>query len=109
MNSKHLTNIFKVEQQMMVHCNVGISTTNQRLMCDKFGVRYNPYGIAVVISLKTTVACYEVTYTSKDRGGMFIMHTSKGKVEFLCHPRRLHNLDLSQKKNVEIMLAMTLI
>ena len=61
-----------------------------------------------MISLKMMVAHYEVTYTSKDKGWVFIVHTSKAMVEFMHHSRGLHYLDLSKKKNAEIMLATTL-
>ena len=97
-----------VEQLMTVYCNKGSIMTNQKGMFRKLRVWYNPDGIAKVISPKMMSAHYEVMYSSKDNRGMFIVHTSNGKMEFKCHPRGLHYLDLSKLVNAEIVMAMTL-
>ena len=52
-------------------------------------------------------AHYEVTYSSKDLRGIFIVHTSNGRMEFIHHPRN-HYLDLTKQENAEIMMAMRL-
>ena len=38
---------------------------------------------------------------------MLIVHEPEGRIEFICHPWRLNYLDLSNSKNVGIMLPMT--
>ena len=44
---------------------------------------------------------YEVIYSSKDRGGIFVVHTLQGQIKFLCHPSGLHYLDHIKKENEE--------
>ena len=70
-------------------------------------VWYNPAGIANVISLKTVKSMSRVTDDSEDGGGVFTVHTNKGKMEVILHPKGLHYLDLYQYDTVDLMIAMT--
>lgn len=83
-------------------------TTNQKGMFGKFSMCYNLKGVANMILLKAMASHYEVTYNSKDREGVLIVHTPDGKVAFVHHPWGVYFLDLSLSNNAEIMLAMTL-
>ena len=60
----------------------------------------NPAGIANIISLKMVKSMLRVTYNSNDRGVVFIVHIHKGIMEFVPHPKGLHNLDLDQYKEM---------
>ena len=51
---------------------------------------------------------YEVTWSSKDRKGVFIVHTPNGKIEFVCHPWGLHYLNMSKPHSAEVIVAMML-
>ena len=82
-NPKYLTNIHTVKQPIMVYCNAGLTTSNQKGMFGNFSVWYNPQGIANILSLKTVTNHYLVTYNSSDRGGVFTIHTPKGNIEFI--------------------------
>jgi len=71
-------------------------------------VYHNPYGIANVLSLKSTVAKHRVTYDSWDRAGVFKVHTKEGIVEFKPSEKRLHYHDTSEdSSNFECMLVNT--
>ena len=51
---------------------------------------------------------YKVTNDNDNRGGMFIVHVHSKNIEFVCHARGLHYLDLSNKEIPKVMLAMIL-
>ena len=107
-NAKYFTDISHFEQPMTAYSNSGSIKTNQKGMFGTLRISYNPDMIANVISLKTRSAHYKVTYSSKDHGGMFIVNTLNGMMEFMHHPRGLHCLDLHKLVNADIMMAITL-
>jgi hypothetical protein len=59
-------------------------------------VHHNPRRLANVLSLKSVAARHSVTYNSKDRGGVFQVHTPDGVVEFKPSKRGLHYLDMAE-------------
>jgi hypothetical protein len=71
-------------------------------------VKHSPYGIANVLSLNRAKQRHRVTYDSKDRGGVFQVHTNKGIVEFKPSTQGLHYHDVSDaSSNIELMLVNT--
>jgi hypothetical protein len=71
-------------------------------------VKHSPYGIANVLSLNGAKQCHQVTYDSKDCGGVFQVHTKEGIVEFKPSARGLHYHDVSDaSSNIELMLVNT--
>ena len=107
-NPRYLTNIHTVKKPIMVYCNAGSTTTNQKGMLCNFSIWYNLQGIANILSLKTVTDHYLVTYNSNDRSGVFTVHTPKGNIEFICHPCGLHYLDLAQTPLAHDLMAMTI-
>ena len=49
-----------------------------------------------------------VTYVSKDRNGMFKVHTKQGIVEFIPHESELHYLDLKDNEEAGVALVTTI-
>ncbi len=71
-------------------------------------MKHSPYGIANVLSLNRAKQRHRVTYDSKDRGGVFQVHTNKGIVEFKPSTQGLHYHDVSDaSSNIELMLVNT--
>ncbi len=69
---------------------------------------HNPYGIANVLSLKSTKAKHRLTYDSWDHDGVFKVHTEEGIVEFKPSEKGLHYHDTSKdSSNFECMLVNT--
>ena len=89
-NPNLLANIRKTKNPITVHCNNGSSYTNQEGDVGRMTVYHNPYGIANVLSLKSTKAKHRVIYDSWDRDGVFKVHTEEGIVEFKPSEKGLH-------------------
>ena len=107
-NPKYLTNIHTVKNPVMVYCNAGSTTTNQKGMFRNFSVWYNPHGTTNILSLKTVTNHNLVTYKSNDRGGVFTIHTPKRNIKFIQHPCGLHYLDLTKTPFLHILMVMTM-
>jgi hypothetical protein len=60
-------------------------------------VHHNPKSIGNVLSLHSVKQKHRVTYDSWDHNGVFIVHTSKGVVEFKPSERGLHFIDVSKE------------
>ena len=67
-------------------------------------VWFHPKGIANILSLKILKNRRHVTYDSKDRDGVFKVHTNQGVVEFMPHENGLHYLDLKKNEKAGIVL-----
>jgi hypothetical protein len=68
-------------------------------------VYLNRSGIANVLSLHKLGQKYDVTYNSNDRGGVFIVTTPRGVVEFHPSPNGLHFVDLKAHPEAAVILA----
>ena len=64
-NKNYFANIHIVQKPITIFCDDGSMTTNQKRMCSKFEVWYNPKIKANILSLKT-VTDYNVTHHSND-------------------------------------------
>ncbi len=70
---------------------------------------HNPKSIANVLSLKSMASRHHVTYDSKDRGGVFKVHTPSGVVEFKPSKHGLYYLDMAEhSKTFHHMLGTTM-
>ncbi len=81
-NPSLLTNIRKADKPIVVHCNAGSTKTDLIGELGNLTVHHNPESIANVLSLKSVASRHHVMYDSRDRGGVFQVHTPKGIVEF---------------------------
>jgi hypothetical protein len=109
-NPSLLANIRKAKNPITVHCNNGSSYTNLEGDLGGRTVYHNPYGIANVLSLKSTKAKHRVTYDSWDCDGVFKVHTEEGIVEFKPSEKGLHYHDTSEdSSNFECMLVNTVV
>jgi hypothetical protein len=69
-------------------------------------VHHNPNSIANVLSLKSVAEMHRVTYDSWDHGGVLMVHTPNGVVEFKPSARGLHYVDMSADETFQHMLMM---
>jgi hypothetical protein len=69
-------------------------------------VHHNPNSIANMQSLNSVAEMHRLMYDSWDCGGVFMVHTPNGVVEFKPNARGLHYVDLSADEIVRHMLVM---
>ena len=89
-NRKLLTNIQQARKPLKLHCNAGYINVTKKGWFGGREVWFHLKGIANIMSLKTLRNRHHVTYDSKDRGGVFKVHTDQGVVEFMPHQSGLH-------------------
>ena len=106
-NKEYLTDIQMVDKPSTVFCNAGSTATYKKGMFVKFKLWHHLDVIVNVNSLKIMKKHYWVNYDSYDRDGLFTVHTPKGTMEFIHHPRGLHYMDLIKTNHAEVLLAMT--
>jgi len=107
-NPVMLTNIRKAKIPSKIHCNAGSTCSVLEGNFGSITVKHSPYGIANVLSLNGAKQRHRVTYDSKDRGGVFQVHTNEGIVESKPMARGLHYHDVSDaSSNIELMLVNT--
>ena len=70
-------------------------------------VWYHPKGNANNLSLKTLKKRHHVAYDSRNRDGVFKVHTDQGIVEFIPHESGLHYLDLKGNEEAGVALVTT--
>ncbi len=99
-NPNMLKNIRMSSKQIKIHCNAGMSKTKLKGELGGMTVYHNPDSIANVLSLKSVVEKHRVTDNSRDRNGVFKVHTKDGVVEFKPSKRGLHYLDVSVEGDV---------
>ena len=104
-NPAHVTNIKPAAAPIKVHCNKGTMVTNEVGQFGNTEVYLNRHGIANVLSLHRLGRKYNITYDSNDRGGVFIVTTPRGVVEFHPSPNGLHYVDLKANPEAAIILA----
>jgi hypothetical protein len=106
-NPSLLKNIRKLSKSITVHCNAGVTKTDLEGELGGMTVHHNPNSIANVLSLKSVmVEMHRVTYNSWDCGGVFMVHTPNGVVEFKPSARGLHYVNVSADETVRHMLVM---
>jgi hypothetical protein len=93
-NPNHVDNVHPATQPIKVHCNKGVMPTDNIADFGHNVVYVNPNGIANVLSLYLLGQRHHITYDSKDRGGVYKVHTSRGVLEFTPTPSGLHVLNL---------------
>jgi hypothetical protein len=107
-NPGMLTNIRKAKNPVTIHCNAGSTYSTLKGEFGNVMVKHNPHSIANVLLLYEAKQCCRVTYGSKDRGGVFQVHTNEGIVEFKPSTRGLHYHDMSDpESNIKLMLMNT--
>lgn len=106
-NPAHVTNPRTAAQPVTIHCNAGTTSANTIANFGNTPVYLNESGIANVLSLKQLGRLHRITYDSWDRGGVFMVHTPSGIVEFIPDERGLHYLDLAAHPNAAHMFTTT--
>ena len=96
-NPAMLTNIRKAKNPSKIHCNVGSTCSVLEGNFGSIKVKDSSYGIANVLLLNGAKQRHQVTYDSKDCGGVFQVHTNKGIVEFKPSARGLHYMMCSMQ------------
>ncbi len=86
-NPSLLKNIWKSSKPITVYCNAGVTRTDLEGELGGMTVQRNPNSIANVLSLKSVAEMHRVTYDSWGCGGVFIVHTQNGVVEFKPNAR----------------------
>ncbi len=81
-NPNHANNVRPAAQPIQVHCNKGVMPTRNVADFRNNEVYINPDCITNVLSLYLLGQKHHITYDSKDCGGVFKVHTSKGLLEF---------------------------
>ncbi len=94
------------DRPVRVHTNAGSTITTLEGNFGDFKVFYDAGGIANIHSLKDVGQRHRVTYDSFDRGGVFIVHTPTGVIEFHPTEKGLHCLDLKDKSPTDIALML---
>ncbi len=77
-----LTNIRKAKNPVTIHCNAGPTYSALEGEFRNVTVKHDPHSIANVLSLYKAKQRHQVTYDSKDQGGVFQVHTDEGISEF---------------------------
>ena len=102
---EHVTNIRPAATPIRVHCNKGTLDTTQEADFGDTPVYFDARGIANVLSLYQLGQKFQVTYDSKDRGGVFKVFTPAGVVEFSPTPNGLHVLNLKDTPDAAYILV----
>ena len=97
-----LTNVRPAARPVRVFSNAGSTVTNLEGDFGDIKVYYDADGIANVLSLKDIGKRHMVTYNSFDRGGVFIVHTPTGVIEFAPTEKGLHVLDLTKVSHADV-------
>ena len=107
-NPNLLTNINTVEKKIFVHCNARI-TKNKAVSCmEGLDMWLHTNRKMNVISIKSLMEKYHVTFDIREGNGSFLVHTTRRIVEFLPHKNSLYYLDLSKGNNGEVLFVQTM-
>ena len=104
-NPNHVSNIRPATKSIKVHCNKGTMITDEAGDFGGTKVYLNCDGIVNVQSLYCLGCKYLITYDTQDRGGLFIVTTPRGVVEFRPTNNGLHYVDLSSNLEAAILLV----
>jgi hypothetical protein len=103
-----LTNIRKAKNPVTIHCNTGSIYSTLEGEFGSVIVKHDSYSIANVLLLYEAKQRHQVTYDSKDQGGVFQVHTNEEIVEFKPSARGLYCHNVSDpESNIELMLVNT--
>ena len=87
-NPNLLRNIRKTDTYMDIHCNAGVTSTNEVGDLHGYGtVWYHPNGIANILSLKRVKEKHRVTYDSTN-GNEFVVHKDDGTTRIFQQSNR---------------------
>jgi hypothetical protein len=103
-NKRLLQNVRATEKTVRIHCNAGITTTNQQGELPGYGVVwYHPKGIANILSLARVKDRYPVTFNSR-KGNEFIVHKTNGTTRhFKQSPTGLYYHDTSDNTGTALV------
>ena len=104
-NSDLVDNVRTAPTPIKVHCNKGIMPTTDIADFGSNEVYVTKNGIANVLSLFLLGQKHHITYDSKDRGGVFKVHTTNGVIEFTPTSTGLHALDLKAHPDAAHLLV----
>ncbi len=104
-NPNHVDNVRPDAQPIKVHCNKGVMPTGNVADFGNNEVYINPNSIVSVLSLYLLGQKHHITYDSKDRGGIFKVHTFDGLLKFTPTPLGLRALDLKEHPNTAHLLV----
>jgi hypothetical protein len=104
-NPNHVANIRPSNKPIRVHCNKGSKFTTQEADFGSTVTYFDETGIANVLSLYKLGKKHPITYDSRDRGGVFQVHTPSGVVEFKPTPQGLHALHLQENPDAAYLLV----
>ncbi len=103
-----LTNIRKAKNPVTIHCYAGSTYSALEGEFGNVTVKHDFHSIVNVLSLYKAKQHHQVTYDSKDQGGVFQVHTGEGIIEFKPSTWGLHYHNLSDpESNIELMLVNT--
>ena len=102
---EHVNNIRPATRPIRVHCNKGTLDTTLEADFGDTPVYFDSRGIANVLSLYQLGQKFHVTYDSKDRGGVFKVHTTAGVVEFTPTAKGLHAINLRENPTAALVLV----
>jgi len=104
-NPDLVDNVRTAPAPIKVHCNMGVMPTTDISDFGSNEVNVNKNGIANVLSLFLLGQKHHITYDSKDRGGVFKVHTSDGILEFMPTSKGLHALSLKDNPGAAHLLV----
>ena len=104
-NPNHVSNIRQSSKPIRVHCNNGTKFTTKEADFGSTVTYFDETGIANVLSLFKLGQKYPITYDSRDRGGVFQVHTPRGVVEFKPTPHGLYALHLQDNPDAAYLLV----
>ena len=100
--------VHKAKKPLKLHCNAGHIYVYKKGWFGNIDISYHLKRIANILSLKTLKKQHHVTCDSKDRDGVFKVHTKDGVVEFIPHESGLHYLDLKDQQESGVALVTTI-
>jgi hypothetical protein len=106
-NPNLVHNVRPAAWPIQVHCNKGVVPTTNVAGFGTNKVYLNPDGIANVLSLHLLGKKHHITYDSRDRGGVFKVHTLDSLIEFKPTNRGLHALDLNDNPDAAHVLVIS--
>jgi hypothetical protein len=104
-NPNHADNVRPATYLIKFYCNSGVMPTGKVANFGTNKVYINQEGIANVLSLYLLGQKHHITYDSKDRGGVFKVHTTDGIHEFSPTPSCLRVLNLAENPKAAQLLV----
>ena len=100
-----ITNIRRAKNLATIHCNACSTYSTLKGEFGSVTVTHNPCSIANVLSLNEAKQRHQVTYNSKDRGGVYQVYMDKGIIEFRPSTWGLYYHDmLDVERNINTLM-----